>query len=186
MSRSRMGRAAELDGGEIDRDDGRGDPQILPGAELLASGIERPPPQRGDTPSGLRDADECIGEQQAAGRVIPARQCFQGDNAAGGEIDHGLEVQLQVAALEGHAQLIGDGDALVDLGVELRTVEAVAVAALGLGAVEREVGLLEHVLRLGQLGRVGRDADTRGDLDIGITDRERDRDRACDVGSERP
>ena len=101
------------------------------------------------------------GAEQAARLVVPPDQRLEPDNAPGGELDLRLVVELELAAVQRHPQLLGDPHALMNFTVEVVAVEAVAVAALVLGAVKRQIGLHHHRLGTGGVGREQGDAGAR-------------------------
>jgi hypothetical protein len=60
--------------------------------------------------------------------VVPPDQGFEPDNAAGGELDLWLVVELELVLFERNPELIGDAHALMHLQVEVLTMEAEAEA----------------------------------------------------------
>ena len=132
------------------------------------------------------DGDEGGRGEQAARRVVPPDQRLEPDNAPGGELDLRLVVELELAAVQRHPQLLGDPHALMNFTVEVVAVEAEAVAALVLGAVKRQIGLHHHRLGTGGFGREQGDADARGDADLVALDAERHGQKLADPGGKFP
>jgi hypothetical protein len=97
-------------------------------------------------PAGLRDVDELVQQHRPAGGMVPPDQRFQA-NVARGQVHLGPVIELELVALERKLQIGPRRHPLPDLMVELRHVEAILIAPLFLGAIEREVGLRHHDLR---------------------------------------
>ena len=98
--------------------------------------------------------------------MVPAQQRLQPDNAARTQLDLRLVVKFELVALDRAAQLVGDDHAFLDLAIEVGAVEAEAVAAVLLGAIEREIGLDHHGIGPGDVGRVARYPDADRDMDF--------------------
>src|SRR6185369_190240 len=82
--------------------------------------------QRADEPTLLRNGNESPRADDGAIRTHPARQRFTRFDAAGGEINLGLEIGTEFVAFEGAAHLAferqaGDRLAVERLRVELET-----------------------------------------------------------------
>jgi len=86
-------------------------------------------------------------QRQAALRMVPSRQRFDADDPAGHHLDLRLVVDFELVPVERSAQLVGQRDALAHLPVEFHRMEAIAVAAFSLRAIESEIGLGQHRLR---------------------------------------
>ncbi len=76
--------------------------------------------------------------------MIPPHQRFHPDDFSSGQRNLWLEMKLYFAPADRAPQILGDGDALLDLAIQVRAVEAEAVAAVLFRAIEREVGLNHH------------------------------------------
>src|SRR5271167_1467354 len=121
------------------------------------------PRSSGATPSSSQ------GRNLAALGMVPAQQRLEPDDPPGAQFDLRLIVQFELVADMGAAQFVGDQHALLDLRVEAGIVEAVAVAAVFLGSVEREIGLDHHGVGTGDIRRVAGNTDTRRDMhDIAV------------------
>ena len=93
--------------------------------------------------------------------MVPAHQRLAADDRAGGKLDERLVVDLQLAGLQRGAQVELQLPVLAGAGIHLRLEEAEGALAVGLGAVERHVGVLEQLV--GLIAVAGRD----GDADAG-------------------
>jgi hypothetical protein len=136
----------ELPGGEVHAHDRRRLAALAPGGSLPGGLGKRPAPDRHDQAAVLRDADEVVGDQQAARGVLPAEQRLIADDPTGGHRDLRLVEQAQLAALERPVQRALErqtvhGVAAADLVEQLR-----ARAAAALGPVHRGVGVLQQLL----------------------------------------
>ncbi len=120
--------------------------------------------QLADQAAVLGDGDEAAGLDLAQGRVVPTGQGLEADDLARLQVHQRLEVGHDVLVLDGLQQFALQTVALADGLVHLRLEEPQRRAALGLGSVERDVGLAQHLRSvLGVLGDQ-RDADGRADL----------------------
>src|SRR6202034_4415471 len=131
----------ELQSGKIDAENLRSDALILPQLQLPAGRVEHPLPQNVDLSTSLGDRDKDGRRDIAAFMMPPAQQRFQSDDTAGSELDLRLIMELELAALDGAAQVVGEDHAFPHLPIEFGAVEPHAIAAVLLGAIEREVGL---------------------------------------------
>ncbi|MNM84301.1 hypothetical protein D3C81_963850 [compost metagenome] len=94
-------------------------------------------------------------------RVGPANQRFGAHQALGFQAEFGLVAQAQLVALYGPAQFVFQGNALAGLGREVAGVAFDPVAAFGLGAVHRRVGIADQRGDIGAVLRVQAGADAR-------------------------
>lgn len=116
---------------------------------------QRPGSQFLGEPGLFGDGDELGGADRSENGVGPPGEGFDGDDAVGSQVDQGLVVHRQLAAVQRRAQVHRQGaDALgvVDV-VEIE--RAVATADPGaLRPIHREVGAVDHLtpgrIRLGQ------------------------------------
>ncbi len=104
---------------------------------------------------------KALGGQQAAFRVLPAHQRL-GADAATPVVHLGLQVQAQLAAADGLAQLPLDAEALLGEFAHAGFEEGRLVSAGFLGAMQRGIGPAQHFARR-IVAAVGaeRDADAR-------------------------
>ncbi len=94
--------------------------------------------------------------------MLPADERFHADNAIAAELDLRLIMQPEFVAAQRPAQFVSQLDLLAHLDVELLGMEAILVAPLLLGAVERDIGLRQQILRGLGFGVVDGDADAGG------------------------
>ena len=140
-------------------------------------GAEHPVAERQDLAGRLGGGDEGGRVQLAAQRVAPAQQRLEARHPAVGEVDVGLvdEVHLPVAERAGEVEL--EPAAVERRGGVRRLVQYEAVAAVGLGAAERGVGLDQQVGRREVGRRGGDDADARLDDQRAAVEHQRLADR---------
>ena len=155
-------RAAELYGGQVDRNAHRG----RPGRRILARGAGHPRSDGHDQPRLLRQGDEIGRRHQAARRVLPAQQRLERDDLAGPQADEGLVEHPELLALDCKAQIILGLAAGQVAGVHRSLKEANGAALLGLRPVQRHVGMAQQGIRANTVtGADGNaDADRRGHL----------------------
>ena len=146
----------ELRGRQVDR---HADPG--PGGCARAGLVQHPGAERHDQAGLLGDRQELAGQDQALLRVAPAQQGLEADHRLGGRPDLRLVVELELALGEAAPEVGLERLALPQLGVHLRLEEADAAQAQALGAAQREVGVLEEVVRVPAVGRDQHDADAR-------------------------
>ena len=164
-------RLRELTQGQIDAD-------LRPTAQaggLLppCAGLERLRqhqfPKRDDEPVLLGEGDERTRQGQAAVRMLPADERLGADEHPARKVDHRLEVQKELVALDGAAQVVLELDAFERTGPELVVEECTLAAPKLLCAVHRGVCFLQ------QIERGPRRVERAGDADAG-------RDRNCPPG----
>jgi hypothetical protein len=98
--------------------------------------------------------------------MIPAQQGFHPGDPSRADLNLGLVVKLEFVALNRAAQLIGDDHALGHLAVAFGTVKTSTVTPIGLGAIERQIGLDYHGVGSGNVRRVTRYTDTGRDMNV--------------------
>ena len=115
-------------------------------------------------------AEEGIGEQQTARRVLPAHERLDGDRGTAARVALGLVMQDELPAFEGAVEVLAGLQALAAVALE-RGREALGPGAPPLGLVHREVGVTQ------QRGQIGAsplgDADARADPQRDPTDLQR-------------
>ena len=164
---------------DVDRD-GQRRVGLLPERGLPAGLLEDEEPDVDDQAGLLGDRDELERCDQAALRVPPAHERLGRDRALRDEVDHRLVPDLELAAIEGPAQLGLGAQARGGPGAHRLVEQLVAAASALLGPVHRRVGVAQQ-----GPGRVVRRG---GERDSG-TDREEvlaavDHQRAVDLGRE--
>ena len=105
--------------------------------------------------------------------MVPADQRLDPGEVVGAELDLGLVVQLELVAGEGEAQVALERLARLQPGVHAGLEEAEGVAAFLLGAIERDVGVLQQPARDRAVERDQRDADAGGDQHLVAVEVER-------------
>src|SRR6516225_6591632 len=110
-------------------------------------------------------------------RVDPARQRFDADQPPGAAIDNRLIDDVQLAVFDRLAKCAFEQFAVRQVGVHRRVVDAGAIAAFVLGAIERHVGVTQDIA--GVLGAAvdHGNADRSADIDAVAADDERRADR---------
>ena len=110
-------------------------------------------------------------------RVNPARQRFHADQPLAAAIDDRLIDDVELAVFDRLAERAFEQFAVRQIGVHRRVVDAGAVSALVLGAIERHIGIAQDVG--GVLGAAvdHGNADRRADIDAVSADDERRADR---------
>ena len=102
--------------------------------------------------------------------MAPADQRFVAASALGADIDDRLVVHLEFAA----RQRVAHGALEIPLGLEIivhaRIVEAEGVTPVGLGAIERDVGIFQHAVRVLAVLAGDADADTGGQRQLAAAD----------------
>ncbi len=97
--------------------------------------------------------DDVAHHQFAALGVLPVQARLQPAGCARAHVHQGLVTHLELVFGQGAAQLHLGTAALAHQGVHPGLEEAVAALALFLGAVQRHVGFLDHLVRIHVLGR---------------------------------
>ena len=98
--------------------------------------------------------------------MVPAQQRLEAGDLAARDVDERLVVQLELVGEQRLAQIELEPAALLHLRVHFRLEEVVGAAALGLGAVERHVGVAQQLVGLVAVGRRHGDADAGADDDL--------------------
>ena len=96
--------------------------------------------------------------------MLPTEQRFKADNFSALDLLLRLIHKSQFVTRNRMAQIVFEHSALTDLGAHLCFEETIGVAAFGLGAVERRVGVGEKRLAIRRIVGTERDTDTRRDL----------------------
>src|SRR6516225_3499689 len=109
--------------------------------------------------------------------MAPAQQGFAPGHFAAAKIDHWLIMNFEAAIDERLPQVLVHRKPRSSAGVHRRLEEAVDSAAVGLGAIHREIRILDQLIQIGTVARRQRNANTgvRGQLMaeamIGLPDR---------------
>ena len=153
---------------------GRGREPPLPVPQLVARGLEDPPPDRQDEPGLLGQRDERERRHEAARRVLPAQQRLHAQHGARVEVDQRLVVEPQLGALDRPPQVV----------LERRPVDASGRASRGRTGSSLRTGsafarwsaisaCLSRSNGCGSAARPDRDAHARADGDLGAVEVER-------------
>ena len=149
----------------------------------VAAGLpEHPFAERHDQPDFLGDRNEFVGTDQAALRMVPAQQRLEAADLAARKLDQRLIVELEFVGEQRLAQVELQPAALLHLRVHLRLEEMIGAAAVGLGAIERHVGVAQQLIGLVAVGRRHGNADAGADDDLMAVNLERLQQRFDDLG----
>ena len=124
-----------------------------------AAGAHHPSAQLACEVDGFGDADERVGGEQPARRVLPAHQRLEREDLAGAHVDLGQIVQDQGAVLDRALQM--QLDVVAELALERHVVgeHRDLVSAAALGGEQRLVGAAQQVRGGVAAGHAERDAD---------------------------
>ena len=95
--------------------------------------------------------------------MAPAHQCLEPADAPRAEIVDGLVVELELLAHQRLAQVEFEGTAGLEADIHRRLEEAPGAAPVRLGAVERDIGVLEELVAGGAVAGRKADADAHPD-----------------------
>ena len=123
-------------------------------------------------PGLLGHRDEGHRRDRPAPRVVPPHQRFGPADDAGGQLDLGLEADVQAVDLERFAQVGGEGEATRRRRVVAGVVE-LPPAATPAGRVGGDVGALDQRWHVDGLLGVHGDADAALDVEADVVDDER-------------
>jgi hypothetical protein len=140
----------------------------LPVADPATGLRQHPPAQRKDQPGLLGQRNELDGAQQAPRRVLPPDQGLDADHALRGQLEDRLEVEDQLLALDGPAELAPRPHRR-QLGAVRRLVEHFVPRLAGaLGRAHRDLGHPQELPGRHRAGTLHRDPDARarGQLDV--------------------
>ena len=142
----------ELAPGDVD---GHADriPGRSPRGALSAGLLQDPPADLRDQPRLLEQRDEVVGLKDAARRVAPADQGLHSGGAHVAQVDRGLIGEEELVLLESFAQVHLEFHAVLDDVLHAGLEHGVAVLAVPLGPVHRDVGVAQQLLGGGSLPR---------------------------------
>ena len=109
--------------------------------------------------------------------MAPAQQRFAAGHPVAGKIDQRLVVDLEVAVHQRLTQVLLQGEASLRAGIHGRLEEAIGPAAVGLGAIHRQVRILDQLIEISAVlrGQCNADAGIARELVtealIGLPDR---------------
>ena len=175
----------EVGAAELQRRDVDGDGQPGPGAAVEAGAPQHIFAELDDQPGVLGDRNELRRRDRADRRMVPARQRLDADDIVAAGVDDRLIGRGQLAALDRVQQIAFEQLAVRQIGIHRRVIDAGAVAALVLGAIERHVGVTQNVGCIAGVAIENRDADRGADDDVIAVDRIRRADRRDDASGNR-
>ena len=150
-------------GREVDRDADL-EARLLPVRQLAERGIEAPAGERLDQAGLLGVRDELVGQDRALVRVAPAGERLDAVDRAGQQVELGLELERQLAALDRLAERARERQVPDRVAILVAVVELDRPGAL-LGRIHRDVGALQKARRVVGMLREQRDADADADLE---------------------
>ena len=110
------------------------------------------------------------GGDVATRRMRPARECLDGDDPPVPKVDDRLVGERQALVLDRLAQVGLELQAGRDLGLHRRLEERIRSAAADLGAVHRDVGVAQQVVRRSVPARGDDDPDAAADRDLALVE----------------
>ena len=103
-------------------------------------------------------------------RVVPANQRLRAGDLSGIQVDFGLIVHGQFAAIQSAAQTFFNGLALDGPDVHGRFEKLIVLPAVFLGLVHRRVGILDQGLGIEAIVGIDAEADAGGDVQVVLID----------------
>ena len=124
-----------------------GDLDVAGHFRQIRAGFRQYPGAERDHQSGLLgDGNELIGRDRSAPRMAPAQQRFAAHDLAAADVDDRLIVQCEVPIRQRLAQIELQFAPRLHRGLHGRLEETISAAARRFGAIESEVGALEHLI----------------------------------------
>ena len=146
---------------ELHRRDVDGDANMVGPVDSLATGVaHRPCADRDDQPGVLGDRNEIERARPVRGSGGSSGSALRASRPGSLQVEQGLEVKFELAALDRQAQVGFDLPPFLRPGIQAFLEEAVAAAAFGLRSVKSEVGIAQQGRRVAPVERGDRDADT--------------------------
>ncbi len=135
---------------QVDAHDERAQRRVLvaPLADLRARLLEHPLPDRYDQSRLFGERDEVDGRDKPSPRMLPARQRLDATDTAVGQRNDRLVVHAQLALAQRAAQLDLGLESLAGAGVHRAVKDFEATLTVGLGRVQRHIGLAQQLVRL--------------------------------------
>ncbi len=137
----------------------------MPHAQVATGLVDDPLTQLTDQAKALGHRDELGGADHASGRVVPAQQRFDASQLARGGAQLGLEVQRQLVAGHGVAQVALHLDLGCAHAVHATLEEAVHATTCAAGGEHGVIGVRHQLLGRGAVGVTGH-ADGAADRDL--------------------
>src|SRR5690606_30321072 len=148
--------------GQVDRDGVIKAEGLLPGAGLACGLADGPQAHVVDQAGGFGQRDEVGGRDDLA-VSLPTHEGLDAHHLPGADIDLGLVVQHQLAALQRFVQGGVQVQADAAFAGDVRVVQEGGIAPLVLGAVHGQVGVAQQIDDGGTVFGKGRDANAGGD-----------------------
>src|SRR5690606_30974100 len=114
--------------------------------------------------------DEIERRDDAPGRMVPADQRLEADEALVGGIDQRLIVEPELLEDQGLAKILFEPEPVLRLILHVGAEIAAFAAPLRLGLIEGEVGLLDEVVDALAVDRAEGAADRHADADLDLVD----------------
>jgi hypothetical protein len=132
---------------------------IRPGGGLGAGGSQHPFAEFIDQAGVFRHRDELGRRDHAAFGMAPAQQGFAAGDLVVAKIDHRLVVDFEPAIRERLTQILLHRKPGFRAGTHGRFEEAKGSAPVGLGAIHRQIGILDELIQIGAVLRSQCNAD---------------------------
>ena len=116
---------------------------IGPCGRLGARCSQHPVAEFDNQPGVLSDRDEVGRRDHASLRMVPAQQRLAAGHLVAIEINHRLVVNLEAAVGERLTHIPFQRKPRFGFGIHRRLKEAIGSAAVSLGAIHREIGVLD-------------------------------------------
>ena len=144
----------ELDRRHVDAHHEIGQTQVVPDLHLSAGFPQHPGTDVHHQARLFGNADEAARRHQPELRMSPAQQRFGAHDPAACQVELRLEVQHQFVLCQRRAQSRDQLNMLLHADVHVVVEVAHGIAASGLGAVHRHVGLLQQLVEITAVVRV--------------------------------
>ena len=131
---------------------------------------DHPFAERDDKADLFRERNERRGRDQSVFGMIPADQRLKAADLAALQIHHRLVIQLELACGQRLAQILLHDAAGLHLLVHRGLEEAERAAAVALGAVQREIGIAQQLVRGQAVTGTDRDADAGANIGLMAVD----------------
>ena len=109
-----------------------------------AGPAQHPVAELDDQAGFFGERNEIGRRDQAALRMVPAHQGFERDDLVAGDVADRLIVDFEFVALQRRPQVEFQQAPGLRAGIHPGFEEAIGAAAVGLGAIEREIGILQE------------------------------------------
>ena len=143
----------QLQRGDVDGDAYRRPGRGAPARGVLDRRLDHPLADLADEAAILGNRQESLRRGMAAVGQAPAQQRLDEARLAGREVDLRLEMELELAAVDGAAQALLGGELGRRRLEQLRAEHAHAAAALRLGVEQRGVGRAQQAFRVAAVRR---------------------------------